>query len=145
MQSDYLSQHPGIASDPSALLGADLLDYDVRHSGQLTWPLWFASIGIKDAKYTHCYEYDAYPFLMRAAQGGEGVVLGWRFMVDQMIEDGSLVKVGPSVINRDAAYYLQYRTNGPDTDTIMTIVNWFQRTVEEQKSHREAWSALSRV
>ncbi|OUR77223.1 hypothetical protein A9Q83_11970 [Alphaproteobacteria bacterium 46_93_T64] len=130
---DYLRQNPNIASDPRALLKANLLDYDVRHSGQVTWPIWFASLGINAQDHAQVFQYDAYPFLLKAVQDGEGVALGWRFMVDRMIEDGSLVKVGPNVVNSEAAYYLQYRTDGPHSDTIRAIVDWFKRTVEKQE------------
>lgn len=54
-------------------------------------------------------------------------------MVDRMVEDGSLVKVGPNAVNSEAACYLQYRMKGPHSDTILAIVDWFQSTVEEQK------------
>lgn len=131
---EYLQRHPEIVSDTSALLDANLLHFDVAHTGFMTWKLWFAHFGINIPLHADADMYDAYPFLLKAAQDGEGVVLGWRGLVDRMIEDGMLVQVGPSVVNKDTAYYLQYRTDSPRAESIAQVVQWFKQSFDSEKT-----------
>lgn len=130
---DYLRRHPQIIASPESLLEARILYFDVADTGFLTWKLWFAHLGVDIPPPTNPDMYDAYPFLLKAAQGSEGVVLGWRGMVDRMIEEGSLVQVGPSMVNRETAYYLQYRADGPHVDSIQEVVQWFRQSFEAKK------------
>lgn len=129
----YLRQRPDIAARPEALAEAELLHFDVGRSGFLTWRLWFAGLGIDYRARPGAYQYDAFPFVLKAALDGEGVALGWRYLVDRMLDEGSLVRVGQSVVNRETAYYLQYRRGGPHRESIRTIIDWFRQTVEKQK------------
>ena len=129
---DYLRRHPGIAESPVALAEADLLHFDVGASGFLTWSGWFARCGLVVPDGDPAARIDAYPFILRAAQDGAGVVLGWRFLVDRLIADGGLVQVGPAVRNRETAYHLQYRALGPAQDAIQRVVRWFQDAVAAQ-------------
>ena len=127
---DYLRRHPALEAGPEALCAADLLHFDVGDSGFLTWERWFARCNLAMPRRARANLYDAYPFLLRAAQDGDGVALGWRYLVERMIDDGSLVQVGPSVRNRDCAYYCQYRTTGPRKGAVDLLVRWFKDAVE---------------
>lgn len=131
---DHLRRHPRIGSSPEALLDAKLLHLDVGDSELLTWRKWFSAQGIEARRPPAGPLFDSYPFLLRAVQDGEGVGLGWRHLADRFIDNGSLVRVGPGVVNGDAAYQLQYREYGVDSETVMRIVSWFRQMVDEQNS-----------
>ena len=123
---DYLQRHPHLAESVEALLTVDLLQFDVGPSGFLTWQQWFARFDLDLPADSGRRVFDAYPFLTRAAQDGAGVALGWRHLVDRMIEDGSLVRIGPAVRNRTAAYYLQYRQRFRQEAALERLVDWFR-------------------
>ena len=123
---DYLQRHPDLAASVEALLSADLLLFDVGASGFLTWQQWVAHFGVRLPADSGRRVFDAYPFLTRAAQDGAGVALGWRHLVDRMIEDGSLVRLGPTVRNRPMAYYLQYRERFRQEAALECLVSWFR-------------------
>lgn len=126
---DYLSKYPDISDSPNELLSAKLLRFDVGQSGFLTWESWFARFGITLPDEGSDKVYDAYPFLLRAAANGEGVALGWDLLVDQMVECGELIKVGPSVTNLDTAYYLTFPRDAQGKSGVARLVDWFKRSL----------------
>ncbi|MEX3009631.1 LysR substrate-binding domain-containing protein [Hoeflea sp. TYP-13] len=128
---DYLADHPELADNPHAIAKAQLLHFDIGKSGFMTWQSWFTHCGVPPPPSDKSAAYDAYPFLLHAAQNGAGVALGWRVLVDRMIEDGSLVQIGPAIRNRDTAYYAQYRTTGPKAETSLALVCWIKAALED--------------
>lgn len=115
------SPEPRLCSLPSEYF----LHFDVRGSDFLTWKDWFVRAGLPVPDFGHPLEYDAYPFLIRAALHGEGIALGWRGLVDQLLTDGSLVRAGPSVSKRDTSYYLQHRPISEENGPLARLVAWF--------------------
>lgn len=126
---DYLKQNPAIAEAPGGLLDANLIHFDVQHSGLQTWSHWFAKFGIAYKRPRDSFFYDAYPFVLDAVIKGEGVALGWRHFIDGSMEDGLLVKAGPSVRTSNIVDYIQYRSGGPHQDRIRTLIDWFRSEV----------------
>lgn len=126
---DYLVAHPGLDRGPAALVEADLLEFDVGQSQFLTWEKWFARCGVAYRRAADPDVHDAYPFLLQAAKEGRGVALGWRFLVERLLDEGALVQVGPKVSNRDVAYYLQYRSSGARKEALDALVDWFKGAI----------------
>jgi DNA-binding transcriptional LysR family regulator len=56
--------------------------------------------------------FNNYQMLIEAALLGDGVALGWRPLVDRLLDAGRLVPVGPSVVRPDRGYFL-LQTNAP--------------------------------
>lgn len=127
----YLEKNPEIESDVQALAKANLLHFEVGDSGFINWRLWFAAQGIDYRVPDGAHQYDTLPFVMQAVLDGEGVGIGWRFLVDQLLEDGLVVKTGPELVNREAAYYLQYREDSPNRAGIQTVINWFEKAIKK--------------
>jgi DNA-binding transcriptional LysR family regulator len=130
----YLQENPGIDSSIDALARTDLIHFDVGDSGFITWRLWFAAQGLDYRAPVHAHQYDALPFSMQAVLDGEGVGLGWRYLVDQMLDDGRLLRIGPGVTNREVAYFLQYREGRPNDDSIQKVVAWFKNSIASSPS-----------
>jgi len=128
----YLRQHPGIDRSVEALAATELIHFDVGDSGFITWRLWFSAQGIDYRPPATAHQYDALPFSMQAVLDGEGVGIGWRYLVDQMLNDGRLVRVGPAMTNREVAYFLQYREHRPNDDGIRKIIAWFKQAIGRQ-------------
>jgi len=129
----YLQQNPGIEHNVEALASADLLHFDVGDSGFVTWRLWFAAQGIDYRRPAGAHQYDALPFSMQAVLDGEGVGIGWRYLVEQMLNDGRLLRIGPAMRNRKVAYFLQYREDRPNADGINKIIAWFKEAIGRQR------------
>jgi len=123
----YLAQNPHIKSDPAVLLEANLLHFDVGSSGFMTWRHWFARHGLEYRKPQTAFTSDALPFVTQAALDGRGVALGWRYMIDRLLNENRLVCVGPSISSLKAGYYLLYRDSGTNALAIESVVTWFRQ------------------
>jgi len=69
---------------------------------------------------------------MQAVLDGEGVGIGWRYLVDQMLDDGRLLRIGPALTNRKAAYFLQYREDRRGDDGMRKVIAWFEDAIGRQ-------------
>ncbi|MDZ7828133.1 MAG: hypothetical protein U5K33_01170 [Halofilum sp. (in: g-proteobacteria)] len=71
------------------------------------------------------FNYNNYPLLLNAAAEGKGLALGWAGLVDSMIEEGTLVALGPTVSRNDRGYLVAARH--PASAIIAPVVDWFRR------------------
>ena len=128
---EYLSRNPTIEFSLEALLEADLLHFDIGNTGFINWRLWFAAQGIDYRIPENAHQYDTLPFAVQAVLDGEGVGIGWQYLIDQMLDDGRVVKIGDSVTNREAAYYLQHREYTDQEAGIKNVIAWFKQAIKQ--------------
>ena len=110
----------------SKLAPNNFLHFSVGDSGFQTWHSWFTTAGLPIPDFGQPAAYSAYPFLMRAVLNGEGIALGWRGLVDDLLESGQIVRAGPSVSNRATSYYLQHRAIAEPEVPLRLLVDWFK-------------------
>ena len=88
-------------SDPESLAGERLIHLEEPFISALTWSGWFAAMDVEyhdDGQGLWCNDYTA---TMHAAMAGEGIALGWRHVVDGLLEKGLLVRVGDRAARRE--------------------------------------------
>ena len=135
--SPELAQRLGLSqsTEPEDLLGVDLLHLDGEDRTWMNWSDWFAhhnielpvSTGSSHSSRPPRISYNNYALVTQDAIAGFGVALGWRFLVDELVERGVLVAVGPPVANPGSAYQVLWP---PSTavSQIDTLVEWFVNT-----------------
>ncbi len=102
-----------------------LLHMDERDPRWMNWQEWCERAGIETPVRTTRFNHNNYPLLLSAAAEGKGLALGWAGLIESMIDEGTLVALGPSVERRDRGYILTARH--PGSAIIAPIVNWFRR------------------
>jgi DNA-binding transcriptional LysR family regulator len=106
---DYLARHPHLG-DPDLtaqdLANADLLHMDELSERWLTWSSWFALQGVVLNRTRATFLYPTYPLLLQAALGGQGVVLGWSGLVDELVQEGRLIRLPLTVRRASHGYFL---------------------------------------
>lgn len=115
----------GTAIDENALERVPLLHMDERDTRWLNWHRWSEQAGLEPPAPATRFNYNNYPLLLNAAADGSGLALGWAGLVESMIEEGTLVRLGPVVEQRDRGYILAARH--PDSATVAPVVDWFRR------------------
>jgi DNA-binding transcriptional LysR family regulator len=126
---DFLARHKVSMSeegqiDLSQLDPNDFLHFSVGDSGFLTWRSYFTRAGLTMPVFGQPSPYDAYPFLMRAVLNGEGIALGWHGLVDDLLDRGDILRVGPSLSSRETSYYLQHRAITESSPAVVCLVGW---------------------
>jgi putative choline sulfate-utilization transcription factor len=72
----------------------------------LSWPTWMDTQGVARPPSREDFGFNTYSFVIQAALAEQGIALGWAGLVDQHLEQGSLVAVGPVVERPERGYWL---------------------------------------
>jgi LysR family glycine cleavage system transcriptional activator len=62
--------------------------------------------------------------VLQAAIAGQGIVMGWRPLIDQELETGALVQLFDAVHSEVRAYYLVRRKHAAQHSVIATVCQW---------------------
>jgi LysR family glycine cleavage system transcriptional activator len=113
----YLDERPHLSW--SGLSPVDLLD-----ERWLTWNDWLRLRGVTPPKSKPQLLYSAYPLLLQATLAGEGIGLGWRGLVDPLLQAGSLIQLLPGLLREDRGYFFTYRQGHPAEKLLAKIGDW---------------------
>ncbi|MBK1671346.1 hypothetical protein CKO28_25425 [Rhodovibrio sodomensis] len=119
----YLAEHPEL-SDLASLARQTLLHLDVDYHAWTDWATWFSDLGATPPPRRRGLQFNTYTILIQAATAGQGVALGWRHMVDDFLDQGSLVRPIDATYRPRGAYYLvKPRGRAPDSD-VQAFTDW---------------------
>lgn len=122
-----------------------LLEFPLLHlrgensSNWFNWSGVFRELGISSAPAPGQLRFDNYTLLIQAAIGGQGVAIGWRHLVDNLLAQGLLCRpIAESVISRLGYYVVlpQRKRRGP---LIQLFVDWL---MAEQASSAQSLNGL---
>ena len=121
---DYLRQHPFSEADPAALLSHTLLDYERIEPNWINWRLWFEAMGVETRRPKVSRYFNNYIVLIDAAERGQGVTLGSRYLLDQKLQSGSLVRLADFSMHSGRSYYLAVNDSKPMSEEVRLIYQW---------------------
>ena len=90
------------------LARSKLIHLDSDSASWFDWNAYFARLGLHRAmeKEQADISFNTYSLVIQAAIGEQGVALGWTGLVDDLIANGALVTVGPTIEASDRGYWL---------------------------------------
>ncbi|MEM8650488.1 MAG: LysR family transcriptional regulator [Pseudomonadota bacterium] len=77
-----------------------------------TWHGWFNGLGIAGERLRSYNSFNNYDMVTQAAVSGQGVALGWLGLIDNLLQEGKLVKATDDVVISDAGYIMSYAYGG---------------------------------
>ena len=77
---------------PAALAATTLLHLEERYRPRLDWTGWLAHFGVTLPRGRRLFSFNDYSIVIRAALEGQGVALGWRHIVAQLLDEGRLLR-----------------------------------------------------
>lgn len=101
----------GQGRDVHGWLGADLLELEDEHWNWMHWRTWLARYGVTHSGDPAAMTINSYPLLLDAARRGRGIALGWRYLVDEDLATGRLIKAAPFSVVTGLGYYLVWRSD----------------------------------
>lgn len=106
-----------------------LLDRDEAGTFGIGWATWLKAVHGEPARIGRRVLFNSYDLLIRAAVEGQGVALGWKPLVDELLKHKALVRP----INRrfvpKQSYYLVLPRNAPVNPHRETFIAWLKRAV----------------
>lgn len=91
---------------PENIFSRTLLYLDDSHKDWLTWPEWFAAVGLPVVKPKNRININNYPLLLQTAISGQGVAMAWGALVDDYLKNGMLVRPVDTVLRTEAKFCL---------------------------------------
>lgn len=110
------------------LLQAQLIDLADSHWNWMNWRLWLGGNDIDEPLGNRNLQINSYPLVIDAACAGQGVALGWRHLVDDLIAAGRLVRPLTQSLRTEFGYYLIYRDNLQDDSLLLRLRDWLTDT-----------------
>ncbi|MEL6982599.1 MAG: LysR substrate-binding domain-containing protein [Actinomycetota bacterium] len=117
------------SSTAAEVHAAPLLHVDDGGRPWMTWGQWLRTFDITLQRQPPKILLDNYPLVLQQALIGKGVALGWRGVVDSLIESEGLIVVGPEV-RSDRAYHLIW-PEGQRSEPVEAIRSWLDAELSD--------------
>lgn len=129
----YLDSHP--FDQPEQLLSQELLHLDDDHWRNLSWkatdwPLWLKNQGVTGSIPGGGIRMNNYPLLLQTAINGQGIALGWKHLVADMLEQGLLVQPLQKTLDTERGYYLIESSRRPLSEEARVFRDWIIEQVQ---------------
>ena len=95
----------------------------LRHSLQ-PWKPWFESAGLKWPEPNHGPMFNDRSLMLQAAIDGQGVALGQRMLIEDLIEEGALVRLFDVSVLVESAFYVVFLKQSLQRAEIAAFVEW---------------------
>ena len=125
----------GAPAAPAELLGFPL----IHQRDTVGWTAWFAHHDVSMVDALPGPMIEDTNVVLQAAIAGQGVVMGWRPLIDRELDDGKLVQLFDAIRSEIRAYYLVRRKNDARHTVIDTICRWLL----DQNNHGTRLYSLS--
>src|SRR5690606_29835812 len=107
------------------------------HSRWYDWPRLFRALGIGAAPPTGL-SLDNYSLLIQAAIAGQGVAIGWRHLVDDLIRQNLLCRPLSQSVESPFGYYAILPERKRRARMLESVTSWL---MEELGSECDAWAS----
>lgn len=119
-QHGPVRSHKGLASLPMLKLRVDDSQYWFQ------WADYFAARNSQVEPGEPVLTFDNYTLLIQAAIAGQGLALGWKHLVDEMLSNGLLVGLEEYSARSDNGYYLVEPQPGTRSLARQALLDWFK-------------------
>ena len=114
------------------LLQAQLIDLADSHWNWMNWRLWLGGNDIDEPLGNRNLQINSYPLVIDAACAGQGVALGWRYLVDDLIAAGKLLRPIEQSLQTEFGYYFICRENLQQDSLVLRVADWLQQSFAER-------------
>ncbi|MDF2095948.1 LysR substrate-binding domain-containing protein [Aquibaculum arenosum] len=110
--------------DLEALRRCTLITVASHHSEWMDWSRWLKSKGMADSSEMPSLSFNTYALSIQAAVDGLGVALGWRYLVDCHLAEGSLIKPLAESVRTRSGYFLLQRRGDVPSGAAQVVRDW---------------------
>jgi DNA-binding transcriptional LysR family regulator len=110
------------ASTAEEVYRAPFVHMDDGDRPWMTWSGWLANFGMTLRREPGRVLFHNYPMVLQRALTGYGVALGWRPLIDEYVDGGALVVVGPEA-RSSRGYYVTWPAGRPSA-AVEALVGW---------------------
>ncbi|WP_322021609.1 MULTISPECIES: transcriptional regulator GcvA [unclassified Burkholderia] len=126
----------GPTERPEDLLRATLIHLETRHWDWMDWATWFGHNDIVLTEQRQDLYINNYPAVLQAAMGGQGVAMGWRYLADDMLASGVLVRPVETSVRTGRGFYLLHPSDRMLTPEAKVFCDWVAEQCEGGRRDR---------
>ncbi len=90
----------------TTLTDKTLLSLENIYWNWMDWRTWLSSNDIHLPMQHRGLQINSYPLVIEAAKNGQGIALGWRYLIDDSLADGSLIKPFDTSVSTVLGYHM---------------------------------------
>ncbi len=118
------------ASSADDVYRAPFVHMDDGHHPWMTWADWLATFGITLRRQPGRVLFHNYPMVLQQALAGRGVALGWRHLIDDLVDGDALRIVGPEAVSH-RGYFVTW-PEGEPAAAVRALIDWLDGQVVDQ-------------
>lgn len=111
-------------SQPRDLLAHPLIHLDEPFRSATTWQEWFASAGIAARNIPKGLQINDYVLVVQSVLEGQGVALGWRHLIEGLVNKGVLVRLTDHVLSTGDDFHVIWPKEAPLSRAAQDVRNW---------------------
>ncbi len=125
----------GRIKTPADLTSYSLISNETDDPTWTGWNEWLSSFSIVVPKKTLGLRCSFYTEAIYAALNGQGIALGWTHLVEDLLQQGRLVRLTDAAIKPRGAYFVVVPTRQHNNEAAGLFVNWLQIAAQEPEAH----------
>lgn len=102
---EYLRKNPGLTT-PEGLSNCTWLYLEEMQKDWLGWAEWFDGLEIPAPMPKRKLKINSYSMLLQSCLDGQGVALGWSYLVDDYLQSGALIKPMKNALRTGSKFWL---------------------------------------
>lgn len=116
----------GPMSDLTELLHHPLISYDTEDPSWAGWDEWFAAFSIKAPRRMSGMRCSFYTEAIYAALNGQGIALGWKRLLQDLLNQKALVRLTDQSISTRNGYFIVIPSRSSENLRVFQFVNWLK-------------------
>lgn len=120
----------GEISDPRELVHHPLISNDSDDPNWTGWDEWLSAFSVKAPKRARGFRCSFYTEAIYAALNGQGIALGWKRLVDDLLRQRRLVRVTSHAISTRAAYFVVVPRHTAQKPAVLQFIAWIKEIAD---------------
>lgn len=125
----YVAGRPVPRSDVD-LMSQTLIHLDEPFRPRAGWREWFAAQGLEFADTGGGLRFNDYALVIQAAIAGEGVACGWHHIVENLVRQGLLLRLGEGIYDVGQGHYVFWPAHEPQGPKARRVLDWLKTQVD---------------
>ncbi len=119
----YIARH-GLPAEVRALANHSLIHLEEPWRAAPTWAEWFAGAGVTLPPTNRGLLINDYVSVIQAALNGQGIALGWRHLIDAMLDEGRLVQITEYTMRTGSAFHVVWAKDRALSENAVKVRDW---------------------
>jgi len=116
------------ASEINTLPGESFIHLEEPYRPRPNWSDWFAGLGMDFKDDGKGLRLNDYALVIQAAMAGQGIALGWEHIVQPLIEQKLLTRIGHRQLQTGVGFYLIWSNRAVLSEQARAVRNWIIST-----------------